>query len=113
MMTAKERVAARNQLLRSNVDLFGEGPSATMQRRPGVSVKRSSNVLDFGLFNSDARMDLEAARRPSNSRDVGPSSSDPNSVRGFSLGDDQDSNIYRRPINPNTTNRQDFPQRKC
>jgi hypothetical protein len=85
MMTAKERVMARNQFLRSNTDIFGEGPSrSSAQRRPEVAVKRSANLLDLGLFNSPARMELEPARRPSDSRDVDQSSGDPNVVRFFS-----------------------------
>jgi hypothetical protein len=114
MMTTKERVAARNKLLRSNVDLFGEGSSsAATQRKLDVSVKRGSDILDFGLFNSLARMDLEVTKRPSNSRDVGPSSGDPNAVRLISLGDNLEVNIYYMLINPNITNKQDFPQSRC
>jgi hypothetical protein len=82
MTTAKERVMARNQLLRSNADLFGEGPSRSPA--PKKTVKRSANFLDLEFLNSHVRMELEPARRPSDSHDVDQSSGDPNAVEFFS-----------------------------
>jgi hypothetical protein len=114
MMTAEERVMARNQLLRDNTDIFGERPSrSSVQRRPEVTVKRSANLLDLGLFNSPAGMELEAARRPSDSRDVDMSIDDLNTVKFFSLGGDLNANIYYRLRNAEPNLRREFQPRRC